>query len=269
LVTLLVTFLAALAVSNTDDLGQSAFGLVLFGPPVLAGVTLRRRSKLQAELLARTERLAAQEGVRAERAVEEERSRIAGELQAVVANGVSAMVVHAQGVPRVLEKGDTAGAEAALLTIEETGRDALAEMRRLLGVLRRDGERPALAPMPSLAQVGALLESVREGGLEAELSILGEPGELPSGVDLAAYRVLQGALQSAGRDGGASHAEVTVRYAQRSVDLRVRDDRSERSLDDELLAALRERVDVYGGQLREGHREDGYVLEASLPVAGR
>lgn len=267
LVTLIVVFFVAITTSETESLGQSAFAFVLFGPPILAGVTLRRRAQLQAELLARTERLAAQEGVRAERAVGEERARIAGELQAVVANGVSAMVVQAQGVPRVLEKGDTAAAEEALLTIEETGRDALAEMRRLLGVLRREGERPALAPMPSLSQVDSLLASVREDGLEAELSVEGEPAELPSGVDLAAYRVLQGALESAGRGGGASRAEVTVRYAPRRLDLRVSDDRGAEGPDGELLAALRERVDVYGGRLSEGRRDGAYVLEASLPVA--
>ena len=267
LAVLLIGFLVSLILSGESEPQQSVFGLVLFGPPLLAGVTLRRRSLLQAELRARTERLAAQEGERAARAVDEERIRIADELQAVVANGVNAMVVQAQGVPRVLEQGDVRAAESALLIIEETGRDALAEMRRLLGVLRRDGERPALAPMPSLSQVEALLASVRDEGLEASLSVEGEPAELPSGVDLAAYRVLQGALQAAGREGGASHADVLVRYAPRRLDLRVSDDRSGDGTDGELLAALRERVDVYGGRLRGGYRNGGYVLEASLPVA--
>jgi signal transduction histidine kinase len=169
---------------------------VLLGGPLLAGRGIRSRVLLQREMRRKAERLAAEREVRARRAMEEERTRIASELQAVVANGVSAMVVQAGAVPRLLEAGDSSRAGEALAVIEETGRDALAEMRRLLGVLRRDDEGPALAPQPSLARADALVARVANHGFQAELSVEGDPVPLSPGVDLAGYRVLQEALAS-------------------------------------------------------------------------
>ena len=115
------------------------------------------------------------------------------------------MVVQAGAVPRVLAAGDAAAAEQSFLVIEETGRDALAEMRRLLGVLRgEDEDAPDLAPQPGLGRLDALLERLRPTGLEVELHVEGESGALPTGVDLTAYRLIQQAVEAA-RGAGAAH----------------------------------------------------------------
>jgi signal transduction histidine kinase len=243
------------------DIGWMFF---MFGLPLLAGRALRSRLLLQQELREKAERSEAERLERARRATEEERDRIASELQAVVANGVSAMVVQAEAVPRVIAAGDTARASESLAVIEETGRDALMEMRRLLGVLRREGEQAALAPQPGLGRLEALVERRRERGLEVELRVEGERRDLPPGVDLTAYRVVEDALDAA-LEQGADEAHVLVRYRGDDLQLEVRDDRiggpSHR------IAGLRDRVGLYGGHLT-GEREDGvgFRLRAELPV---
>jgi signal transduction histidine kinase len=240
--------------------------LFLITPPILAGRALRSRALLQAELREKAERAEAERSMRARRAVEEERTRIASELQAVVANSVSAMVVQAEAVPRVLDAGEAHRAQEAFELIEETGRDALAEMRRLLGVLRREGERPALAPQPGLAVVDALLQRVREGGLAVELRVEGERRPLAPGVDLTAYRLLQEGLEAAAAE--ASTAEVTLRYGERDLELEIVDDRPPASESGASIAALRERVGLYGGHVRVVHSDGaGHVLQARVPVA--
>jgi signal transduction histidine kinase len=244
---------------------------IFVGGPFLAGRAIRSRTMLQREMREKAKRLESERELRAWRAVEDERARIASELQAVVANGVSAMVVHAEAVPRLFETDNRATALQALAVIEETGRDALAEMRRLLGVLRRDDEGAALAPQPSLARADALLARAEADGLRAALTVEGEPVALSPGVDLAGYRVLQEALSSATRAHGISRADVSIRYGEDNVSLKVRDDRdSGDGPDHDVLRALRERVGLYGGMLRAVRRQDGpgFELEARLPIGG-
>jgi signal transduction histidine kinase len=255
--------------AQPDDL---LWTLLLFTPPVLAGRAIRSRVLLRRELRAKALRLEAERDVRARRAVEDERVRIAGELQAVVANGVSAMVVQAEAVPRVLGSGDAARAAQALELIEETGRDALSEMRRLLGVLRRDEDGPALAPQPSLSRADALVQRMGTDGVTVALRVDGEPVALPAGVDLAAYRVLQEALTCATAAEGVSGVEVRIDYGERDVTVIVRDDRpGEGDGDASSLLALRDRVGLYGGFLRAGTRRSGrgFRVEARLPLGGR
>jgi signal transduction histidine kinase len=181
------------------------------------------------------------------------------------------MVVQAEAVPRLFKSRDGAAAAHALAVIEETGRDALAEMRRLLGVLRRDDEGSALAPQPTLARADALVARTQALGLDAAITVEGEPVPLPAGVDLAGYRVLEEALSSVTRADGVSHADVSIVYGQDNVLVKVRDDRtSTEGMDPAVLRALRERVNLYGGALRavprQGHR--GFEFEARLPVRG-
>jgi MYXO-CTERM domain-containing protein len=239
--------------------------------PALAGRAIRNRVLFQSEMREETTRLQADRELGARQAVQEERARIASELQAVVANGVSAMVVQAEAVPRLFEAGERAAATHALAVIEETGRDALAEMRRLLGVLRRDDEGPALAPQPTLARAEALVAQVQAQGLDAAITVQGRPVELSPGIDLAGYRVLQEALASALRADGVSRADVSIVYGHDNVLVKVRDDR-ERSdgTDPDLLRALRERVNLYGGALRAvpGEGSRGFEVEARLPIGG-
>ena len=261
-------FLVAVTLSivlSDDGLvaGDIAWIAFNFGLPVLAGRALRSRQLLQRELRDKAERAEGERVERARRATEAERDRIASELQAAVMGGVSAMVLQAEAVPRVLSAGDTRRASESLAVIEETGRDALIEMRRLLGVLRRDGEGAALAPQPGLGRIEALVERQRERGLEVDLRIEGPGRDLPAGVDLTAYRVIEDALEAA-LEQRARRAGVLVRYRERELQLEVRDDRDGGGSD--RLSGLRDRVGLYGGHLSAG-REDGagFRLTVRLP----
>jgi signal transduction histidine kinase len=239
--------------------------------PALAGRVIRSRTLFQQEMREKASRLQADRELRALRAVEDERERIASELQAVVANNVSAMVVQAEAVPRLVDAGDQESAGQALAVIEETGRDALAEMRRLLGVLRRDDDGPVLAPQPTLAGADALVSRIRARGLDTAIAVRGKPVALSPGVDLAGYRVVEEALSSAIRADGVSHADVSIAYGDDNVLVKVSDDReSSDAPESDLLRALRERVNLYGGTLRAVPRQGGPGLEveARLPIGG-
>jgi len=221
---------------------------------------------------------AKERAVRAERereeragvAVADERARIARELHDVVGHSVSVMTVQASAVRRLLEP-DQEKEREALLVVEQTGREALAEMRRMVGVLRRPEEAPALAPQPSLEQLERLVEHAREAGLPVELRVEGEPVQLPAGLDLTAYRFVQEGLTNALKHARAHHAEVVVRYSDGHVELTVSDDGLGGGDGDKGghgLVGMRERVSVYGGELEAGPRpEGGYRLRARLPVA--
>src|SRR6185295_11766149 len=141
----------------------------------------------------RAARLEREREERARAAVAEERARIARELHDVVGHSVSVMTVQASGVRRLLQPEQEREREA-LLVVEQAGREALAEMRRLVGVLRRPEEAPALAPQPSLQHVERLVEHAREAGLPVSLRIEGEATDLPAGIDLTAYRLVQEGL---------------------------------------------------------------------------
>jgi signal transduction histidine kinase len=247
-----------------DELFWAVF---LFGLPVLAGRALRSRALLQAELREKAEQAERDRVMQARGAVEDERVRIAAELQALVANGLSAMVVQAELVPRALAAGDGPRAGAALAAVEEAGRDALTEMRRLLGVLRRDGDGAELAPQPGLPRVLALVQRTRKGGLPVELRIEGRDkrrGRLPPGVDLTGYRVIEDALEAAAEQ-GATAAELLIRYTGEELRIQVTDDREGGASD--RLPGLRDRVGLYGGHLSAGPLDKGgFRLRARLPT---
>ena len=256
--------MATLLVEGGLEPEDSLWALFIFGLPTLAGRALRGRVLLQAELREKAERAELERVERARGAVEDERGRIAAELQALVANGLSAMVVQAETVPRTVDSGDLVRAGAALAAVEETGRDALTEMRRLLGVLRRDGDGLALAPQPGLQRVFALVERIREHGLPVELDISGERRRLSPGIDLTAYRVLEDGLETAA-DQGATRAQVQIRFTAGELKLQVTDDR-DGDLSDR-LPGLRERVGLYGGHIGAEHREDGaFRVRMTLPI---
>ena len=180
------------------------------------------------------------------------------------------MTVQASAVRRLLES-DQEKEREALLVVEQTGREALAEMRRMVGVLRRPEEAPALAPQPSLEQLERLVEHAREAGLPVELRVEGEPVQLPAGLDLTAYRFVQEGLTNALKHARARSAEVLVRYSDGHVELTVSDDGRGGGDGDKGghgLVGMRERVSVYGGELEAGPRpEGGFRLRARLPVA--
>jgi signal transduction histidine kinase len=207
---------------------------------------------------------------RARRAVADERARIARELHDVVGHSVSVMTVQASAVRRLLEQ-DQERVSEALQVVEQTGREALAEMRRMVGVLRHAEEAPALAPQPSLGEIERLVQHARDRGLPVELSIEGDPVDLPTGIDLTAYRLVQEGLTNAIKHAHAQQAEVVIRYEDGHVELTVSDDGSgggDGGGSGHGLVGMRERVTVYGGELEAGPRpEGGFRLRARLPVA--
>jgi len=204
-------------------------------------------------------------------AVSEERNRITRELHDVLAHSVSVMTVQASAVRRRLTPEQEREREA-LLTVEETGRQALAEMRRLVGIMRTEEETAALAPQPGLGTLPALVEQVRQSGLPVELKVEGEPVALPAGVDLSAYRIVQEALTNTLKHAGPARAWVAVRYAGADVEIEVANDgRSQGEADGAGygLVGMRERVALCGGELHSGPRPGGgYRISARLPVAG-
>jgi len=179
------------------------------------------------------------------------------------------MTVQASAVRRLLTPEQEREREA-LLVVEQTGREALAEMRRLVGVLRRPEEAPALVPQPSLDYVTKLVEQTREAGLSTKLSVEGEATPLSASIDLTAYRLVQEALTNALKHAQATSAEVLVRYDDGTVELVVRDDGNGHGNGDgggHGLVGMRERVAVCGGELHAGPRpEGGYELRARLPL---
>jgi len=206
---------------------------------------------------------------RARGAVADERARIARELHDVVGHSVSVMTVQASAVRRLLEP-DQEKVREALMVVEQTGREALAEMRRMVGVLRHPEEAPALAPQPSLEQIEKLVQHTRQAGLPVELRIEGEPVQLPAGIDLTAYRLVQEGLTNAVKHARAHRAEVLVRYEAGHVELTVSDDgcgEGDGAGGGHGLVGMRERVTVYGGKLDAGPGpEGGFRLRARLPT---
>jgi signal transduction histidine kinase len=201
--------------------------------------------------------------------VAEERARLARELHDVVGHSVSVMTVQASAVRRLL-RPDQEKEREALEVVEQTGRQALAEMRRLVGVLRRPEEAPALAPQPSLEHIEKLVAHVRESGLPVELRVEGEPAQLPAGVDLTAYRLVQEGLTNALKHARADQALVLVRYGDGEIELEVADNGTgggDGSGGGHGLVGMRERVAVYGGELEAAPRpEGGFRLKARLPL---
>jgi signal transduction histidine kinase len=245
-----------------NGLSDYAFTSLLIGLSWFAGRAIRARRLLAAALAEKARRLEAEREDRARLAVADERTRIARELHAVVANSVSAMVVQAEAAQRQLD--DPGRAEPAIAAIERTGREALADMRRILGVLRHEGEAAALAPQPGIARLGELVEQGRAAGMDIELRVEGEPWPLAPGVDLTGYRLLQGALDDSLEHAPAGRAGVVVRYGDDGIELELFDDgpSTGRGLED----VVRERVEMHGGELRWGPRPGGgYHVRARLP----
>jgi signal transduction histidine kinase len=236
------------------------------------GSALGSRTEQAREL---TERVGAAERERAtaaERATTEERARIARELHDVVAHSVSVMVVQASGVRRLL-KDEQHREREALLSVEQIGRQALTEMRRMLGVMRSGEEAPAaLAPQPGLEHLDRLIAQVAEAGLPVTLRVEGERPDISPGVDLSAYRIVQEGLTNALKHAKGAHAEVVVRYIDSSVELEIADNGPGVPNGDGMghgLVGMRERVALYGGTIESGPRAGGgFVLRAQLPVEG-
>ncbi len=233
------------------------------------GFVLSRRAQQTRELVDRARRLEREQIEAAERAVTEERQRIARELHDVIAHSVSVMTVQAGAVRRLL-RPEQEKERQALETVETTGREALTEMRRLVGLLREQGAMPEFSPQPGMGTIDSLLDGVRAAGLPVELDVDGTPKDLPPGIDLAAYRVVQEALTNALKYAGPAHAWVGVRWHDDELELEIANDGrgdGDGSGGGHGLAGMRERVSLYGGEIESGERDGGgYVVRARLPI---
>jgi signal transduction histidine kinase len=259
-------------------LGDVVYVTFLLGGAWLLGRALRGRGQRAAQLEQRAARLEAEQQAQAKAAVAAERARIARELHDVIAHSVSVMVIQAGAAEQLLAQTPQR-ARGPLLAVQDTGRQTITELRRLLGILRADGQELSLSPQPGLASLDLLLAEMREAGLPVQLRVEGQPEPLPPGVDLAAYRIVQEALTNTLRHAGPAHANVLVRYQQHALELEILDDgrgpgpgppghTSGRA--GHGLVGMRERVSLYGGTLHAGPRAapatTGYAVRARLPT---
>ena len=264
---------ATIIVSNNPDHapGEFVFTPVLFAIAWLAGFALRERAEAAEAAEARAAHAEQERETAARIAVAEERARIARELHDVVAHAVSVMVLQTGAVRHKLPE-TLADDKHALRSVEVTGRGALAEMRLLLGALRRDGDDLELAPQPGLGGLDALLAEVDRAGLPVHLRVDGQPVPVPRSIDLAAYRIVQEGLTNALKHAHASCADVTVRYAPGELQIEVRDDGRGDGNGDGLgygLLGVRERVTIYGGEMTAGAASGGgFLLSTRLPLGG-
>jgi signal transduction histidine kinase len=271
-----IGFASIAVVARVDErlgLEEAVFGILLGGVVSLIAYALQQRSRRTAELEERAA-LLEREREEAERAaVAEERRRIARELHDVIAHSITLMTVQA-GAARLLLSEDPGRAREPILSVEQTGRRALGELRRLLGMLRADDKEVSLAPQPCLARLDDLLGQARGAGLPVELAVAGEPHALPPGVELTAYRIVQEALTNACRHAGPAHAHVLLRYRIEALDLQVTDDgRAAPTRGDGTghgLVGMRERVALYDGTFEAGPRpQGGFAVRARLPLESR
>jgi signal transduction histidine kinase len=243
---------------------KTSAGAILAAIPLLIGAVVRSRRSGQAELAQQTRRL---EG---ERALLEERQRIARELHDIVAHHMSVIAIQAEAAPRKVTNPAPELAES-FAEIRASALTGLNELRRLLGVLRSGGA--DTAPQPGLDELDGLLESARSGGVRVTSSVSGTPRALSPGMDLSAYRILQEALSNAMRHAPGSAVRVELAYAPRSLVIKVRNDTTPGHPHDENgaghgIVGMRERAAMLGGQLEAGPAQDGgFLVTAVLPDA--
>ncbi|MFD9376266.1 sensor histidine kinase [Streptomyces sp. NPDC059999] len=265
-----------------DNVIGALFAVVPFALAWVLGDSVRTRRAYYAQLVERNQRLEKEREAQAKAAVTTERARIARELHDVVAHNVSVMVVQADGAAYVMDVAPEQAKEA-LQTISGTGRQALAEMRRLLGVLRtgEPQESEDYVPQPDVEQIEVLVEQVRAAGLTVDFEVEGAPRRLPSGVELTAYRIVQEALTNTRKHGGPeASASVRLVYFDDGLGLLVEDDG--RGAAHELyedggadgaghgLIGMRERIGMVGGTLDAGPRPGGgFRISALLPLKKR
>ncbi|HEV3274740.1 MAG TPA: sensor histidine kinase [Candidatus Dormibacteraeota bacterium] len=245
-----------------SDIGYNA---IIFALPVILGYGVRTRRAYVAQLHEQSKLLARQ-------AAADERTAIARELHDVIAHSLSVMVLQATAGRR-LARRDPANAAAAFEVIEQTGRDALSDMRRAIGVLKTDSvEAASLAPQPSLRQLDALVDQVRKAGVSVRVSIDGTQRPLAPGVELSAYRIVQESLTNMLRHSGADGAVVAIRYGIEDLTVEVTDNGRKGTMppaDGGGLTGMRERVALLHGDFRAGSTVDGFTVSARLPLEPR
>ena len=270
-VLVMVTFFLVDESEGGVDTGDIAFATVFVGAPWLAGLALRIRHDREVVWRERTERLRAEQEERERRAVTAERSRIARELHDVVSHAIAVTVLQARGARKMLGV-DEPSVRRALDAIDQTNTQALGDMRRLLALLRDTEDNPLASPQPTLDEIPVLVEQVRESGLPVALRVSGDADEVPPGVELSAYRIVQEALTNVIKHAGpGASAEVELRYGEEALELDVADDGHgpvEGARQGHGLVGIRERVAVVGGQVEASRRESGgFAVSVRLPYA--
>lgn len=264
--------IVTLSVPELRSIDQVPFEVACLSGAWLIGRFVHRLRSRAHALGRRAEDLERLRELEAREAVELERTRIARELHDVISHSVSLMGVQAAAAERVLER-DPARAREPLLAIQETARDAVDELRRLLGVLRESEGQEGLSPQPGLTALDSLAEQMRAAGLPVELRVEGRPNGLSPGIELSAYRIVQEALTNALRHAGGAPAEVVVRHLPRELEIEVADRGNGNGGNGEVghgLIGMRERVALYGGTIATGPEAGGgYRVRASLPHARR
>src|SRR3954452_219717 len=263
---------------NGNNVGDYiATWLLAIAGPWFAGRVAREWAQRARELERVNAALKAEQEQRSLLAVADERSRIARELHDVVAHSISVMVVQAEGAKRMMER-DPSRARAALEQIEGTGRAALAEMRRLLGVLRKDGEGGGRTPQPGTGTLDMLVDRAQEAGLDVRVAIDGERKTLPAGIDVSVFRIIQEALTNALKHAGPTRADVLLTYHPDSIEVEIVDagivngyepPASDGENPQHGLLGMKERVSLYGGEIMTGPCEDGrdgYRVWARIPL---
>jgi signal transduction histidine kinase len=257
-----------LAIANGESYAGTdrAFVAFLLVAPWLVGRALHGRTREADDQAARAAQLEREQ----QRAVEEERARIARELHDVIAHSLSVMIVQAGAAEEVAKRSPERVLEP-VRSIQATGRQALLEMGRLLGMLREGSEELGLAPQPGLADLDALVEETRQAGLPVELTVDGTKRPLTQALDLSAYRIVQEALTNARKHAGeAARAQITLRYGAEALEIDVVDDgpgAGKASGGGHGLIGMRERVAVFGGNLETGPRQGGgFAVRAVLPL---
>ena len=251
------------------NLGAIAFATLFVGGPWAAGIAIKLRRDREFALSAENRQLERDQAEQARRAVAAERSRIARELHDVVSHAIAVTVLQARGARKMLGVDEDA-VRRSLDAIEHTNAQALGDMRRLLSLLRDTEDDADTDPQPSLSRLDTLLAQVRESGLPVEVSVTGNGAEVPPGVDLSAYRIIQEALTNVLKHAGPdATARVQVRYGPDDLDVVVADTGTAPSNGDgrgQGLIGIRERVSVVGGQVDAGPGETGgFIVKAHLP----
>ena len=263
----LATLAIAIVLLTTGDPANAVFAALVIGGPYLAGRVTRREREHASRLERLSTQLAAEQERGASLAVELERQRVARELHDIIGHGLGVMVLQAGAVRRLLLPAQEEE-RAALESAELTGREALAELRRVIGGLRADESR---APMTGLAALDGLAEQVRAAGLPVLVRVEGSPRPLPAVLDHSAYRVVQGALTNALKHAGPARAEVRVRFEPEWLELTVEDDGAGSAGDGPPgygLIGMRERATLFGGWLDAGPRPTGgFAVHARFPLS--
>ena len=271
--------IALLDPTNEGAVSVVVIDLVFVGAPWFVGRTVRRMRGQHRALESLTVRLEHEREQNARASVLEERSRIARELHDIIAHSLSVMVVQAGAAGAALDH-DPGAARAPIEAIRVTGQQALTEMRRLLGILRTDEPAMTLAPQPGLDNLDALVRQARDAGLDVQLAVEGARQPLPTGLDVAVYRLVQESLTNIRKHARASRATVAINFERAGVEVQVTDDGAARAAAAGGLArhgqtyghgliGMRERVALYGGTLDAGPcSEGGWKVRARLPIAG-